>query len=81
VTVSAVVYFAIFPSVLAYFFWNAAVARVGGERAGTFVHLMPIFGAVLAAIFLGEALLWYHFAGAALIFAGIFAASHRLRPG
>ena len=40
-TCRRVAYFAIFPSVLAYFFWNAAVARVGGERAGTFIHLMP----------------------------------------
>lgn len=74
-TVAAVAYFAIFPSVLAYFFWNAAVARVGGERAGTFIHLMPLFGALLAWLFLGEALRWYHFGGAVLIFAGIFAAS------
>ena len=75
VTWSAVAYFAIFPSVLAYFFWNAAVQRVGGERAGTFLHLMPLFGALLAAIFLGESLLWYHFVGAVLIFSGIFAAT------
>jgi drug/metabolite transporter (DMT)-like permease len=75
VTWSAVAYFAVFPSVLAYFFWNAAVARVGGERAGAFLHLMPLFGALLASIFLGESLLWYHFAGAVLIFAGLFVTS------
>jgi drug/metabolite transporter (DMT)-like permease len=75
VTFSAVAYFAIFPSVLAYFFWNAAVARVGGERASTFLHLMPLFGAVLSSVFLGEALLWYHYVGALLIFSGIFIAS------
>jgi len=79
VTWSAVAYFAVFPSVLAYFFWNAAVERVGGERAGTFLHLMPLFGAVLAWIFLGESLLWYHFAGAALIFSGLFITSRTSR--
>ena len=75
VTLGAVAYFAVFPSVLAYFFWNTAVARVGGERASTFLHLMPLFGAVLSAAFLGESLLWYHYIGAVLIFSGIFVAS------
>lgn len=75
VTFSAIAYFAIFPSVLAYFFWNAAVARVGGERASLFLHLMPLFGALLSAAFLGEALMGYHYAGALLIFAGLFIAS------
>jgi drug/metabolite transporter (DMT)-like permease len=75
VTGSAVLYFAIFPSVLAYFFWNAAVARVGAQRASTFLHLMPLFGAFLSAVFLGESLHGYHYAGALLIFAGLFIAS------
>ena len=74
-TLSAVAYFAIFPSVLAYYFWNAAVARVGAERAGMFLHLMPLFGAVLSWAFLGESLAWYHYAGAGLIFSGLFIAS------
>jgi drug/metabolite transporter (DMT)-like permease len=77
VTAAAVLYFAIFPSVLAYFFWNTAVSRLGPERASAFLHLMPLFGAVLAAIFLGESLLWYHYLGALLIFSGLFIASHR----
>lgn len=75
ITGSAVAYFAVFPSVLAYFFWNAAVAQVGGERAGTFLHLMPLFGALLAWVFLGEVLAWYHYAGAVLIFSGLFMTS------
>lgn len=80
VTWVAVAYFAIFPSVLAYFFWNAGVARVGAERAGAFLHLMPLFGAVLAWLFLGESLLWYHYAAAVLIFAGLYIVSaHRPR--
>jgi drug/metabolite transporter (DMT)-like permease len=74
-SVAAVAYFGIFPSVLAYFFWNAAVARVGAQRAGAFLHLMPLFGAALSWAFLGESLLWYHYAGAALIFLGLFVAA------
>ena len=75
ITFSSVGYFAVFPSVLAYFFWNQAVARVGADRAGLFLHLMPVFGALLSVALLGEALLPFHFIGAALIFSGIFIVS------
>ena len=78
-TLAAVTYWAVFPSVLAYFFWNAGVARVGAERASTFLYLMPVFGALLASIFLGESLLWYHYVGAMLIFSGILIASRPRR--
>jgi drug/metabolite transporter (DMT)-like permease len=79
-TVAAVAYFAVFPSVLAYFFWNAAVARLGANRAGAFLHLVPLFGTVLSVMFLGERLAGYHYAGAVLIFGGIYVASRRPRP-
>lgn len=81
ITVSSVGYFAVFPSVLAYFFWNQAVARVGPDRAGLFLHLMPVFGALLSVAFLGEALLPFHFIGAALIFSGIYIVSRSTAPG
>ena len=65
-------YVALFPSVVAYVFWNSSVAVVGANKAGIFMHLMPVFGIVLAFIFLGEALAVYHLMGMILIFSGIF---------
>lgn len=78
-TFAAVAYFAVFPSVLAYFFWNAAVAQVGGNRAGIFLHLVPLFGAGLSVLVLGEGLQAYHALGAGLIFSGIFVATRTRR--
>jgi len=70
-TVGAMLYVGIFPSFLAYVFWNRAVAEVGSNVAGIFMHLMPAFGALLAWIFLGERLQGFHLAGIALILGGI----------
>ena len=47
---------ALFSSVLAYIFWNRGVEQVGADVAGLFVHLMPVFGVVLAWVFLDERL-------------------------
>ena len=44
------------------------VEQVGASRAGLFIHLMPAFGILLAAAFLGERLAGYHLVGIALIF-------------
>lgn len=77
--VAGVAYTGVFPSVLAYLFWNRGVAEVGANRAGQFLHLIPVFGTLLAVIFLRESLQLFHLAGAVLIFAGIYlAASPRL---
>ena len=70
-TVGAMLYLAIFPSFVGYVFWNRAVAEVGSNIAGIFVHLMPAFGSILAWIFLGERIFLFHVAGIALILAGI----------
>lgn len=69
--VAAIVSVALFSSVLAYIFWNQGVEQVGASVAGLFVHLMPVFGILLAWIFLGERLAPYHVAGIALILSGI----------
>ena len=68
---ASVLYFAIFPSLLAYVFWNKAVAAIGPGPTGMYMYLMPVFGAVLGVGLLGEVFLVYHLAGIAMIFAGI----------
>jgi drug/metabolite transporter (DMT)-like permease len=66
---------ALFPSVLAQFLWVAAIARVGATTAGYFIYLTPVFGAAIAVALLGEMIAWYHGAGIAFIFAGIWLAT------
>jgi drug/metabolite transporter (DMT)-like permease len=70
-TFGALAYIVIFPSVLAFWLWSYGVARMGPERAGQFVHLMPVFGPVLAMAILGERVAAAQVLGAVVIFAGI----------
>jgi len=72
-----VLYSAIGSMLLAYAGWSYVVTRLGAARAGVTMHLMPAMGVVLAAIFLGEYPLWYHFAGVAMILAGVALSSVR----
>lgn len=66
------IYVAIFPGILAYAFWNHGVLNVGPAKSAIFMYLVPVFAAVLAWLFLGERLGWYHLAGGALILAGLY---------
>ncbi|HEY7671523.1 MAG TPA: DMT family transporter [Gammaproteobacteria bacterium] len=73
----ALVYLALFPTLLAVFTWNLALRSIGPNRAAIFVNLIPISGAALAMIFLGERLYFYHWLGAAVVFVGIYFAVRR----
>jgi len=74
---AAIAYAGIFPAFLGFTFWNKGVEEVGASRAGLFIHLMPAFGILLAAAFLGERLMSFHFIGIALIFGGIYLTTHK----
>lgn len=78
---ATVAYVAVFPSILAYLFWNRGVAVLGANAAGHFIHLMPVFGSVMAVLFLGETLGWHHLIGVLMVATGILLplAGRRLR--
>lgn len=76
-TMASMVYVALFASVIAYICWNRGVAVVGANRAGPFMHLVPVFSALLAIAVLGESLLVHHGLGIGLIIAGIYLTTSR----
>lgn len=70
-SVLGTLYLGLFPSVICYVMWNRGVAEVGPARAGVYLHLIPLFGALMAVALLGEELHLYHLVGIALILLGI----------
>jgi drug/metabolite transporter (DMT)-like permease len=76
---AVMIYVAIFPSLIAYLFFNRGVDLIGANRAGPFLHLIPVFGSVIAFFFLGERPGVHHLVGYALILGGIFAAQRFAR--
>jgi drug/metabolite transporter (DMT)-like permease len=73
-------YAALFPSLLAQIFYMRGVALIGPGRAGVYINLVPVFGALLAVALLGEAFAPYHVAGLILVAAGIALAQRAVRP-
>lgn len=76
-TAGALAYVSIFPSLVAYACWNRGVELIGANRAGVFLHLVPLCSAVLAGLLLGESLMPYHVAGFLLILGGVWLAARK----
>jgi drug/metabolite transporter (DMT)-like permease len=70
-------YVAVFPSTLAYLCFNRGVQLIGANRAAPFFHVIPVFGAVMAIVFLGERPQLFHIIGFALVLTGVFVASRK----
>lgn len=73
----ALLYIGIFASLIAFLCWSHGVGELGPERAGQFVHLIPVFGAVLAVALLGEEIVLPQVLGALLVLFGILLVNRR----
>jgi len=78
-TVSSILYIVIFPSILAFTFWNTGISHVGPATAGYFLNLLPVFSSLLAIIFLGETVHLYHITGFCLVVIGIILSTVQVR--
>jgi drug/metabolite transporter (DMT)-like permease len=70
-------YVAVFPSTLAYLCFNRGVQLIGANRAAPFFHVVPVFGSIMAIVFLGERPQLFHIIGFALVLTGVFVASRK----
>ena len=66
-----VLYAALFPSIVSQLFWVMGLDKIGSNRGGVFINLVPIFGAILAVVILGEKFQAYHAIGLILVLGGI----------
>ncbi|WNB92375.1 DMT family transporter [Bacillus sp. NEB1478] len=71
-SVLTILYTGIFASIVAFMSWNTAVARVGANKAGVFLNLIPVFAAFFAVLFIHEKLAWYQLAGGIFVILGVY---------
>jgi len=72
-------YVVIFPGLASFFFWIKGIAIIGANRAGVFLHLMPVFGSIMAIILFDEKFMIYHLLGAIFIIAGITLSNKKIK--
>lgn len=65
-----IIYIGIVPTVVGHVSWNESVRRLGPSGAMVFYNTLPLYGVLLATIFLGEVVSPAHMLGGALIIAG-----------
>ena len=70
-------YVVLFPGLISFFLWIKGVGLIGANRAGVYLHLMPILGAIMAMIIFDEKIMFYHFVGAIFIVSGIFLSNRK----
>jgi drug/metabolite transporter (DMT)-like permease len=67
---AALIYIGIAPTVIGILSWNMGVRRLGPTGAMVFFNTLPLYGALLGVLFLGETIGWPHLIGGGLIIGG-----------
>jgi Permeases of the drug/metabolite transporter (DMT) superfamily len=71
----SILYLGIGASVISFFCWNSAIARIGPVRTALFGNLIPIFSTLEAVWLLGETVTLIHIISGALVISGLVLAN------
>ena len=70
--VLSILFVTIFSTLLAGSFFNIGIEKLGPTKTSTYHYLMPVITALLAYVFLGEAIAAFHVIGTVLIISGVY---------
>ena len=71
-------YVVLFPGLISFIFWIKGVSLIGANRAGIFLHMMPVLSAIMAMIIFDEKFMFYHMLGAIFILTGILLSNKKI---
>ena len=72
-------YVVLLPGLASFILWIKGISMIGAIRSGVFLHLMPIFSAIMAMIFFNEKFMFYHILGACFIVTGILLSNRKIQ--
>ncbi|MDB3943714.1 DMT family transporter [Candidatus Pelagibacter sp.] len=72
-------YVVLLPGLASFILWIKGISMIGANRSGVFLHLMPIFSAIMAMIFFNEKFMFYHILGACFIIIGILLSNKKVK--
>ena len=72
-------YVVLLPGLASFILWIKGISMIGANRSGVFLHLMPIFSAIMAMIFFNEKFMFYHILGACFIITGILLSNRKVQ--
>ena len=72
-------YVVLLPGLASFILWIKGISMIGANRSGVFLHLMPIFSAIMAMIFFNEKFMFYHILGACFIVTGILLSNRKVQ--
>ena len=77
---AGLVYMSAGTTLFAMVMYGYAIKRIGPAQASVFIHVMPLFACLFAALYGGESLYLYHAAGFVLVASGAIISCYRPAP-
>lgn len=76
-SISAIFYTGIFASIVAFLSWNTGVVKIGANRAGIYLNLIPVFATIFAVLFIEESIQFFQVFGGFFTILGVYLTSKK----